>query len=152
MTRLVMTVGNELMGDDAAGPLLARRLSEAPIPGWTVLDCGPVPENHLHRVREMAPDLVVVVDACEMGLPPGSVRRIPEGRIAGEFFLTTHRLPLSFVLGALRELGAEVLLVGIQPRAVAFGLPVSPEVERAVAEVYEGLRAGRPDFPWLEEG
>lgn len=40
MNRLVIAVGNEMMGDDGAGPLLARLMEENPIPGWEVIDGG----------------------------------------------------------------------------------------------------------------
>lgn len=149
MNRLVITVGNELMGDDGAGPLLARLLEKAPIPGWEVLDGGIAPENVYHRVRDRNPDLVVVVDACEMGLEAGSIRLLSETDIAEGFLLSTHRLPLSFFLSALHELVPEIYFVGIQPAMVAFGLPVSPEVRRAVETVYQKLKSGALDFPRL---
>ena len=42
MKQLVFTVGNEMMGDDAAGPLLAQFLKCSPVSGWSVLMGGPV--------------------------------------------------------------------------------------------------------------
>ncbi|AKX95024.1 hydrogenase 3 maturation endopeptidase HyCI [Moorella thermoacetica] len=149
MKGLVITVGNELMGDDGAGPLLARLLEQKRIPGWEVINGGPAPENYLHQVRDLKPGAVVVVDACEMNLQAGSIRLISEKDIACEFFLTTHRLPLSFFISALKELVPEVYFIGIQPAVVAFGLPVSPEVKQAVETVYQKLQAGKLDFQCL---
>ncbi|GFN23360.1 hydrogenase maturation peptidase HycI [Thermanaeromonas sp. C210] len=149
MKGLVITVGNELMGDDGAGPLLARLLEQKRIPGWQVTDGGSAPENYLHQVRELKPQVVVLVDACEMNLPPGSIRLLSESDIACEFILSTHRLPLSFFISALKELVSEVYFIGIQPAVVAFGWPVSPEVRRAVEIVYQKLQAGKLDFPYL---
>jgi hydrogenase 3 maturation protease len=138
-----------MMGDDGAGPMLARLLKKNRIPGWEVIDGGTAPENYFHRVRELNPDLVVVVDACEMNLEAGSVRLVSENDIADEFILSTHRLPLSFFLSALKELVPEVCFVGIQPAVVAFGLPVSPEIRQAVETVYDKLKTGKLDFPTL---
>ncbi|CEP67552.1 Peptidase A31, hydrogenase maturation protease HycI [Moorella glycerini] len=149
MKGLVITVGNELMGDDGAGPLLARLLEEKRVPGWEVINGGPVPENYLHQVRDLKPEAVVVVDVCEMNLQAGSIRLLSESDIACEFILSTHRLPLSFFISALKELVPEVCFVGIQPAVVAFGLPVSPEVRRAVETVYQKLQTGKLDFPYL---
>ncbi|MBE3550940.1 MAG: hydrogenase maturation peptidase HycI [Brockia lithotrophica] len=149
MNRLVIAVGNEMMGDDGAGPLLARLMEENPIPGWEVIDGGSAPENYFHRVRAMKPELVVVVDACEMNLEAGSVRLVSERYIAQEFFLSTHRLPLSFFISALKELVPDVYFVGIQPMTVAFGAPISSRVKEAVKMVYEMLKMGKLDFPRL---
>ena len=137
--KLVLTVGNSMMGDDAAGVLLAQRLHKAPLEGWEVLNGGSAPENVLHRARALAPEYVLVVDAADMDMPPGTIRKIQEERLDDPFLLTTHTLPLSYLLQSLREFVPSVELLGIQPEVVAFGYPVSPAVEQAVAQVYAGL-------------
>jgi hydrogenase 3 maturation protease len=149
MKGLVITVGNELMGDDGAGPLLARLLEREQLPGWEVIDGGSAPENSLYRVRDLKPEVIVVVDACEMDLEPGSIRLVSERDIASQFILSTHRLPLSFFISALKELVPNVYFVGIQPAIVAFGLPISPEIRQAVETVYQKLKTGVLDFPRL---
>jgi hydrogenase 3 maturation protease len=145
-TRLLLAVGNTLMGDDAAGPLLAGKLRQAPLAGWEALDGGAAPENDLHRVRQAAPEYVLVVDAADMDLPPGEVRLISAERLADPFLMTTHTLPLSYLVAALREFVPQVDLLGIQPALVAFGCPVSPSVRQAVEAVYAGLQRG--DWAW----
>jgi hydrogenase 3 maturation protease len=135
--RLVFTVGNTMMGDDAAGPLLAEMIEQNPLPGWDVLDGGIVPESYLYKIREMAPQQVLLVDSAEMGLPPGKIQSIP---IADPFIMTTHSLPLTYLVEAIREFVPEVELVGIQPEVVAFGYPVSEKVKDAVEAVYERLK------------
>ncbi|AAM24897.1 hydrogenase 3 maturation protease [Caldanaerobacter subterraneus subsp. tengcongensis MB4] len=151
MKRIVITVGNEMMGDDGAGPLLARLLEQNPIPGWQVIDGGSVPENYLHKIRYLKPDVVVVVDACEMNLKAGSIRLISESHIVCKFILSTHNLPLTFFISALREVVPEVYFIGIQPAAVGFGMPISSEVCRAVQIVYQKLQTGNLDFPHLDD-
>ncbi len=151
MTRLIITVGNDMIGDDGSGPLLARTLEQSPLQGWQIINGGSVPENYLHVVNELKPDVVVVVDAAEMGLEPGSIRLLSEKDIAGQFILTTHNLPLSFFIGALKEIVPTVYFIGIQPRVVAFGLPLSDEVKRAVEIIYQKLQAGSLDFPAIED-
>jgi len=142
--RLVLTVGNQMMGDDAAGPLLARLLSATPVPGWQVLDGGPAPENFLHRVRELGPEEVLVIDAADMDLEPGEVRLISAEKLEDPFLMTTHTLPLSYLAESLREFVPLVRLLGIQPRVVSFGYPLSDEVRQAVEQVYEDLKQESP--------
>lgn len=149
MKKLVLTVGNPMMGDDAAGPLLATAMAGSPIDGWDVLDGGSVPENCLHRIREMAPDHVLVVDAADMDLAPGEIRLISDEKLDDPFLMTTHTLPLSYLIQSLRESTSRVELLGIQPQVVAFGFPVSPEVKQAVGSVYENLKQADPAWDYL---
>lgn len=142
--KLVLTVGNPMMGDDAAGSLLARAMLDSPIDGWAVIDGGSAPENYLHRIREMKPDHVLVVDATDMDMAPGEIRLIPAEKLDDPFLVTTHTLPLSYLIQSLRESIVRVDLLGIQPKVVAFGFPVSPEVRQAVGTVYENLKQDNP--------
>ncbi len=45
--KLVLAVGNSMMGDDAAGAILVQKIQEAPLEGWQALDGGSAPENCL---------------------------------------------------------------------------------------------------------
>ncbi len=137
--KLVVTVGNEMMGDDAAGPILARMMRGAPPDGWDVLDGGSAPENCLFKIREMEPEKVLIVDAAEMELPGGAIRRIGRDHIGSLFLMTTHSLPLNYLMESIGEFVPVVELIGIQPEVVAFGYPVSPQVKEAVERVYGWL-------------
>ncbi len=146
--QVILTVGNGMMGDDAAGPLLASLLQRSPAAGWHVMDGGSTPENVMHRVRALMPKRVLVVDATEMELEPGAVRRIDDRFIAEQFIMTTHDLPLSFLIAALRESVTEVHFLGIQPSLVAFGYPMSAAVEQAVIDIHAQLQRGAPFEAW----
>jgi hydrogenase 3 maturation protease len=140
--RLVFTVGNEMMGDDAAGPLLARRLEQFPLESWDVLDGGNAPENYLFKIREMAPEQVIIVDSADMDLQAGDVRHVDQEAIGSLFLMTTHSLPLSYLMDAIREFVPQVQLIGIQPGTVAFGHPISHAIHQAVERVYAWLEGG----------
>ncbi len=146
--KLLLTVGNEMMGDDAAGPHLAQRMNQEPIAGWSVLDGGSAPENHLHQIREMQPDCVLIVDAAEMGLAPGEIRTLEEKDVADQFIMTTHNLPLVYVLQLLKEFVPRVEFIGIQPQTVAFAYPMSPPVTQAVDSVYQQLKRQSNSTSW----
>jgi hydrogenase 3 maturation protease len=139
---LVLTVGNEMMGDDAAGPLLARMIKHAPLDDWEVLDGGNVPENYVFKIREMEPEHVLIVDAADMDLQTGEIRLIDKDRVGSVFLMTTHSLPLTYLMESILGFVSKVELVGIQPEVVAFGYPVSPRVKQAVERVYAWLELG----------
>lgn len=139
----VVGVGQELRGDDAAGLVVAQRLS-ALTPqssALLVIAGGHAPENCTGPLRRFKPDLVVLVDAAALNLPPGSIQLLNWEQIGG-LSATTHTMPLHLLARYLMaELGCEVILLGIQPIDTTLGAPLSSPVEKAVLEVVEGLRS-----------
>lgn len=144
MANVIFTVGNSMMGDDGAGPLLADLLTRSPASGWEVIDGGSTPENHVDQVLGYEPRRVIVFDAADMGVKHGAVHTIDPKMIADMFFMTTHNMPLSFIIDRIRETGVEVDFVGIQPAVVAFSFPMMESVRQGVEAVYAHLCAGTP--------
>lgn len=151
---VVACFGNVLRGDDGLGEAVARRLSELSLPdGVDVLEVG---IGGIHLVQRLLDgvDALVVVDAVDLGRPPGTVvvvrpdvldvASLPlverRDQLADVHYATPERaLMLARALGVLPD---ETWLVGCQvtdPDAVGQGL--SPAVTRAVdavvAEVLE---------------
>lgn len=143
MVDVLLTVGNSMMGDDGAGPLLADMLKANPVEGWLVIDGGSMPENYTHQALEAKPQRIVIVDATDMGLKPGEIRVVDERCMAEMPFMTTHNMPVSFLIERLREQVEEVVFVGIQPAVVAFSFPMMDEVRHAVEALYERLQTGK---------
>ncbi|HEI6964959.1 TPA: hydrogenase maturation peptidase HycI [Yersinia enterocolitica] len=139
VTNLVLTVGNSMMGDDGAGPLLAERMTDQPLADWQVIDGGSAPENVVHRIRAMQPSRLIIVDAADMELAPGEIRIIDPDRIAEMFIMSTHNMPLNFLIDQLKEDIPEVVFVGIQPTLVAFYFPMTDIVKHAVETLYQQL-------------
>lgn len=139
--QVLLTVGNELMGDDAAGPLLAQMMDQDPPGGWQVVDGGAAPENYVHQVRALKPERVLLVDTADMGLEPGDVRTVSSDLIADRLFVTTHNMPLTFLIQMLEAFVPAVEMLGIQPGLVAFGYPMSPAVRGAVERIYRELKS-----------
>lgn len=138
---ILLTVGNGMMGDDGAGTLLAQMMQNDPSDHWAVIQGGSAPENVLHQLRDMQPQCVMIVDACDMDLPAGTIRVISEDLLQDPFLFTTHTLPLSYLIEAIREFVPQVIFLGIQPLVVAFSYPISEEVKKAVAQIAEDLRS-----------
>ena len=69
---LLLGIGNRLRSDDAAGPLLADRLSGRV--NAEVIDAGDVPENYIGPIRKLGPEVVLALDAVRSGRRPGQVQ------------------------------------------------------------------------------
>jgi hydrogenase 3 maturation protease len=130
----VIGIGHELRGDDAAGLAVARALHSAlgNDERLIVIDAGPAPENYTGPVRGFAPDVVLFVDAAQMGEPPGTIRWVSWQDLDG-FGGSTHTLSLHILATFLiAELGCKVCLIGIQPAHNPVTTGLSPEVTDAV--------------------
>ncbi|TEB15783.1 Hydrogenase 3 maturation protease [Pelotomaculum sp. FP] len=128
-------IGNTLRSDDAAGPELIERLGgkvEADL-----LDAGEVPESYLGRITGRHPDTIVLIDAAELRAVPGTAAIIEIEDIKGKS-LSSHQLGLDVFMRFLQaETGADVFLLGIQPRSTGFGEILSTEVFETIGYLEE---------------
>jgi hydrogenase 3 maturation protease len=153
---VVLGIGNPLGGDDAAGPCLVRMLkrkrqrTNKPSFGITAIDAGTAPESYTSTIRQHRPDLLILVDAADMGLPPGALRAIPPEKISVLSF-STHHMPLSMFISYVQELCGKVLLIGVQPGRTEMGERLSEVVRRSMIELGEAILQGRvAEIPLLE--
>lgn len=144
----VLGIGDDLNPLDRPGILAAVLIHGLERPDVTVFLPGTMPENFTGGLRELRPSHVVMIDAADMGRPPGSLGLIHPARVRGQRF-STHAMPLTLVIEYLeKELGASVVLVGIQPDEVA-----PSEAEAGVSpEVIAGLRRLREGFSRATRG
>lgn len=143
---ILLGVGNDIRGDDAIGEEVAREFERE---GWDVEDCGTMPENFIPHIEEGIYQEVVIVDAANMGLEPGEIRRVPRDRL-GVFTMSTHALPLSLVMDFLAGKAETVTLIGIQPKDMSLREGMTPELEKAKEELLELLMTdGWKDIPGL---
>ena len=133
---ILLGIGNELRGDDGIGPYVADNLFDD---DWLVLNCGTAPGNFTQVVKRHKPELVVMVDAAEMGLQPGQYRRLSLEK-ADTIYLSTHALPLSYLATYLNRFCADVVIIGIQPKCIEMSQELSVELKESAKEIIEILR------------
>jgi hydrogenase 3 maturation protease len=149
-TIAVLGIGNEVMGDDAAGVLLVRELRKLTI-GRTgtrtlhLFETHTTPENFTGAIERLEPDAVLMIDSAEMGAPVGEVR-VLDAATMGSMMHSTHTMPLSFLAGYIeRTTGAKVFAIGIQAGHIMLDQPMSREVAVSVkraARVVAGILCG----------
>ena len=137
---VLMGVGNPMRGDDGVGVAIIQRLQENPIPGVMLLNTETVPESYIGKVESHRPTHVLLVDAANFGGRPGDTRLIDSQHIGGQA-VSTHSLPLTiFITYIEKSLGIKVLLLGVQPKTVAFGEGMTSELAEASKRIAETLR------------
>ena len=135
---LILGIGNVLKGDDGAGPAVCEKLKSVKICA-EVMDAGTVPENYIGPIIKRSPENLLIVDATDFGATPGSIKMFETGQLSSYAF-TTHTLsPHLFVEMIQAQIDVEVYLIGIQPKHVELGQPLSECVSRAVEALCRSL-------------
>ena len=151
MTRvkvLVVGIGNEDCGDDAAGLLVARSLREKGLPGMAVHElCGDA--TSLLEIWQGAAT-VYLIDAVSSGAVPGTLHRMDAGEIdpnRNVLRFSTHSASLLSVVELGRLLGQlprQVIIFGIEGKAFAAGEELSPAarcgIEKAMAAILDEIK------------
>ncbi len=140
---VVLGVGNRLRRDDGVGSIVAQRLAASTPPGWRVVDAGVGPEDFTGPIRRWRPGLLLIVDALDMGLIPGSLRRLVPERLSAEDGFHSHHPPLRRLCEFLSPAVGRIEVVAVQPAVVnldpdgGLSLPVARAAARLV-----GILAG----------
>jgi hydrogenase 3 maturation protease len=141
---VVLGIGNPLGGDDAAGPYLVCMLNRKqqttgnPSVEITTIDAATAPESYTSVIRRQRPDLLILVDAADMGLPPGAMRIIPPRKISVLSF-STHHMPLSTFVSYVQDFCGKVMLVGVQPQQTDMGDHISTVVRKSMMELVKAI-------------
>ena len=146
---ILLGVGNTLLSDDGVGCWIADTFSSNCLSsdGWKAFHGGTAPENFTAPIRREKPELLIIVDAADMGLPAGSIRIIPPDQV-DDTSIGTHMLPLSHLMNYLSSDIPEILFIGIQPETIEPGETLSPAVQDAAEVLIEMLKKG--DYASLE--
>jgi len=136
---ILMGLGNIWRGDDGVGCFIAQNFRSD---DWLVLDCGTVPENFTSIVSKTRPKYLVIVDAAEMNLEPGQFRVISPERI-DQFYITTHNIPLSYLISYLDRWVEKIILIGIQPQKIDDFNRISKELKDSMKKIIRILEKKR---------
>lgn len=139
---MFLCIGNELRGDDSAGPLVAEKLEGFldKNPDIMIINTGTVPENYTGLIRSESPSHIIFVDAVEMNLEPGTLRLVKEEEIAN-YSISTHAMPLSFMIKYLKSFSdAKMILIGIQPKSLEMYAEISKELEMGIENLMKDLQ------------
>jgi len=124
---VILGIGNTLRSDDGAGSILANRIKDK-VP-WVVYDAAESPENFLNKIIALKPKTLVIIDAADFGKEAGELQELEGSNLKTTNLFSTHNSSLSLVINYLQNnLKIDIIILMIQPKTVAFGDKLSPEV------------------------
>ena len=133
---VLLGIGNTLRSDDGAGSLLASRLKDK-VP-YIVYDAGANPENYLGKIIKDNPDNIIIVDAADFAGKPGEIRLLEGQELKTSNLFSTHNASISLTINYLQSsIGADIIILIIQPKSTVFGDSLSPQVDNAVKTLAE---------------
>ena len=140
---LVAGLGNDLLRDDGVGVHVVRELQKNQLHGAIVLEVGSSVLSALHAI-EWA-DKILAIDAMKAHGVPGTiylshdVRSIEEPERRASLHELNFLAVLSFIPPA-RQRRPDVLILGIEPETIDYGLTLSPSVQAAVPTAVSTVR------------
>jgi hydrogenase maturation protease len=139
---LVMGLGNVLLRDEGVGVRALERLVERyALPKEVqALDGGTMGLDLLPYVERAS--ALLILDAVQTGQPPGSLVRLEGDEIPATLALklSVHQVGFQELLAASLFRGtmpARIVLWGIEPATIEWGLDLSPPVAAALDELVE---------------
>lgn len=136
---VIVGVGNPLRGDDGIGPYIIQNLKEIlEFGGFNqdtnleLLDCGEAPENYLQPILNAKPQMLLVIDAADMGESPGTLKFFKKEALCG-LSISTHNASLALFLDYVKNHSpkTEIILLLLQPFKRVLGEELSPPVRKS---------------------
>jgi len=136
---LILGVGNSLKQDDGAGPAVIAKLKETGSK-FECYDSQTSPENYTGKIKQIAPDTLLIIDAADFKKEPGSIKIFDAENIPITSF-STHNMSLKTMVGFIKADLPDLLVkvIGIQPKQLELGEDLSPEIRKAVEEICTNL-------------
>ena len=138
---LILGVGNILLRDEGVGVRVIEALQSMDLPGDVELYDGATAGADLAYCLD-GRKRVIVIDCIHGDSPPGTVFRFtPEDVISQEGGrLSLHQIGLIDALRMAAQLGSapgDVVIYGITPKELSYGLDLSPEIAAVIPKIVE---------------
>jgi len=138
---LVLGIGNILLRDEGVGVRVIERMREVDLPeGVELVDGGTAGADLLDTLAERRK--VIIVDAVQADCEPGAVIRFGADDLAKpeREGISLHELGLYEALMMTERIGCapeEVVVFGVKPKEVGYGLELTKEIEAIVPDIIE---------------
>lgn len=139
----ILGLGNPLLKDDGIGPRVVDELKKAGLPrGVDAVAAG----GSFYRYWDILAGSkhIIAVDCLKGGGPPGTVYLLNPGEIVreDEAGLFRHEDDFLSVVDFMAHFGVrpEVMIVGVEPKEIAYSLDLSPEISEKIPAIVNIIR------------
>lgn len=135
----VISLGNELRGDDSIGPVVMNELRTMNLQEPVILiNAGADAFTVLEHL--IAEDPVIIIDCAQMDKQPGDVVifKIDDSNInTFENSISLHGFSFGEVFKMVEQFGqiADCTIIGVEPKSIEFGQKLSDEVKRSLPSI-----------------
>lgn len=124
-------IGNLLRKDDGAGVYISNNIT--PRDNISALTAEVSIENYIGKINSLAPDLLVIIDAVDMGAKPGAHKLLDISDIQDTTF-NTHNISLKRIADFFPM---QIMILGIQPEKIDIGENLSYIVKTEADKLIE---------------
>lgn len=140
MGKFVLGIGNVLLRDEGIGCHVVHALEGITLPDVKIIDGGTCPD--VLQLLEDA-DKLVIVDAVKGGGTPGQIYRfhLEDITLEQKPFLSLHDVGLvdSLMLMQAWHNTGEIVIIGVEPREINWGLELSPELREKMPQIIDAI-------------
>lgn len=143
----VLGIGSEERQDDAAGMVAAETLAKKIKNNKRVkIFLGQTaPENLSGEINRFRPSHLIIIDTIEINERPGTVLVLRPEDIGRGVSFSTHKMPAGVLAKYfIDSIGCDIIMIGIQPKSLKFGHPISKTVAGSAGEVAEAIKSSLP--------
>jgi len=126
---LFVGIGNILRKDDGAGVYISSGIKESE--SVSSLTAEVSIENYIGKINMINPDVLVLVDAVDMGSKPGTYKLLEISQTEDTTF-NTHNISVRRISDFFKM---PAYLLGIQPESIDFGEKMSYLVKNSVDKI-----------------
>lgn len=140
---LILGIGNLILKDEGIGVHVVRALEAQSLPSHVeLIDGGTATLDLLSPFCDR--ERIIVIDALKANGEPGTIYRcLPEDLMEiSDRPLSLHQVGLLDVLSMARQLGGNpaVVIIGVEPKEISWGLELTEEVQAVVPKVVEAVK------------
>ncbi|MDH7577294.1 MAG: HyaD/HybD family hydrogenase maturation endopeptidase [Bacillota bacterium] len=141
---IILGIGNLLLKDEGVGVHAIRALAGRDLPpGVELIDGGTAGFDLLPLL--VGADKIIIVDALRGGEPAGAVYRVTPGDFRSQQQdtpISLHDLGILQVIRSLEileERTPRVVIIGVEPKEIDWGMELTPEVAASLPAVLEQI-------------
>ena len=132
----ILGIGNELMSDEGIGVFAAKELQAKDLPaGVEIVEGGTDGFGLMNIITDT--DFLIVIDSLKGGSEPGTIYKfnVDEAPTCPDIFKTSiHQVGILEVLNLSELVGKtpETVVFGVEPKTIAMGMEISPEIKKKI--------------------